>query len=304
MTARSGGAELHEAGPCKTERPDGTGAPATLGVAHRDDIDLWYDVHGSGDTTVLLLAGAACQATQWEPAFFEPLIELGHRVIRFDWRDTGLSTWADFRDRPYTVDDLVDDAIAVLDDAEIAAAHLVGFSMGGLIAQGAAVHHPERVRSLTLLASGYYGGMLFEDTDQSRALAAFFGRPRPGPDELEDWLVEQWRTLAGSRFEFVDDDWQRRARDGWRGGTTHGAHISRSRVTSKVSMIPASAQSGEQNSCARFVTQRWWCMATMTGCSLRATARRSPRPSPVLDGLWSQAAGMTCSVIRQVRSSH
>jgi pimeloyl-ACP methyl ester carboxylesterase len=183
-----------------------------LGVAHRDDIDLWYDVHGSGDTTVLLLAGAACQATQWEPAFFEPLIELGHRVIRFDWRDTGLSTWADFRDRPYTVDDLVDDAIAVLDDAEIAAAHLVGFSMGGLIAQGAAVHHPERVRSLTLLASGYYGGMLFEDTDQSRALAAFFGRPRPGPDELEDWLVEQWRTLAGSRFEFVDDDWQRRAR--------------------------------------------------------------------------------------------
>jgi pimeloyl-ACP methyl ester carboxylesterase len=195
-----------------TSAPQHTGAPARLGVAHRGDVDLWYDVHGSGDTAVLLLAGAACKATQWEPAFFEPLIQLGYLVVRFDWRDTGLSTWADFRARPYTVDDLVDDAIAVLDEAGIASAHLVGFSMGGLVAQGAAVRHPERVRSLTLLAAGYYCGMLFEDTDRSRAVGAFFSRPRPEPDELEDWLVEQWRTLAGSRFEFVDDDWHRRAR--------------------------------------------------------------------------------------------
>jgi pimeloyl-ACP methyl ester carboxylesterase len=196
-----------------TTRPDRTGAPAALGVAHRDDVDLWYDVHGAGDSTVLLLAGAACQATQWELAFFVPLVDAGHTVVRFDWRDTGLSSWRDFRTRPYTVDDLVDDAIAVLDDAGIDAAHLVGFSMGGLVAQGAAVHHPERVRSLALLASGYYGGMVFEDTHQSRALMAFFQRPRPKPNELEDWLVEQWRTLAGRGFEYVPDAWHRRARE-------------------------------------------------------------------------------------------
>lgn len=226
MTDRARGSALRGSRSPAKVQPHHTGGPSTLGVGHRDGIDLWYDVHGAGDSAVLLLAGAACQATQWEPAFFEPLVDIGHRVVRFDWRDTGLSTWGDFRSRPYTVDDLVDDAIAVLDDAGIASAHFVGFSMGGLVAQGAAVHHPERVRSLALLAAGYYGGMLFEDTEQSRALGAFLMRPRPEPDELEDWLVEQWRTLAGSRFDFVPEAWHRRARE-WlaRGYNTRCPHL-------------------------------------------------------------------------------
>jgi pimeloyl-ACP methyl ester carboxylesterase len=280
MTDRARGSALRGSRSPAKVQPGLTGGPSTLGVGHRDGIDLWYDVHGAGDSAVLLLAGAACQATQWEPAFFEPLVDIGHRVVRFDWRDTGLSTWGDFRSRPYTVDDLVDDAIAVLDDAGIASADFVGFSMGGLVAQGAAVHHPERVRSLALLAAGYYGGMLFEDTEQSRALGAFLMRPRPEPDDSKTGSSssgERSPDLASTSFRRPGIDGRE---SGWRGVTTRDARISRSLGMRNASACQSSVRNGERSTSAGFDSRHWSCTATTTGCSPRATVRRSPRPSP------------------------
>jgi len=72
-------------------------------------------------------------------------------VIRFDQRDTGLSTWVDFNKNPYTLLDMVEDVCELLDALTIQKAHIVGFSTGGTIAQLLAKNHPDRVSSLTLL---------------------------------------------------------------------------------------------------------------------------------------------------------
>ena len=66
--------------------------PSRTLMARNGDVELWTDMHGTDGSAVLLMMGAASQATQWEPAFVEPLVGAGHRVVRFDWRDVGLST--------------------------------------------------------------------------------------------------------------------------------------------------------------------------------------------------------------------
>lgn len=186
-------------------------APVTNGFAVNGDVSIWYDSHGGGPSPLLLLTGAASQAIQWEPAFYEPLVPHGHRVLRFDWRDIGLSTWRDFRSQPYTSGDLVDDVIAVLDEADVASAHLVGFSMGGLIAQLVAAHHPSRVRSLALLSAGFAGGPVIEDTPRARAAWGFLTGQRPRtPDETRAWLLAQWRLLIGPALPFDEEQWRHR----------------------------------------------------------------------------------------------
>ena len=75
----------------------------------------------------------------------------GHRVVRFDNRDIGLSTHIDYASAPYSIDDMADDTVALLDALDIEAAHFVGASMGGMISQVLALRYPARVRSLTLL---------------------------------------------------------------------------------------------------------------------------------------------------------
>ncbi|MGI9577557.1 MAG: alpha/beta fold hydrolase [Microthrixaceae bacterium] len=185
-------------------------SPTRTGVARRGDVELWFDVHGSEGPPVLLLAGAACQAIQWEYEFFSAFLEIGHRVIRMDWRDMGLSTWRSFRDHPYTVDDLANDATVVLDDLGVEEAHVLGFSMGGIVAQAIAARAPERVSSLSLLSPGFYPRLIFEDSPEARRLGDFLGGPKPDPESPEGWLVDQWRTLAGPGFEFDPAEWQSR----------------------------------------------------------------------------------------------
>ena len=135
-------------------------------------IELEYDQFGpeSGEP-LLLIMGLGAQMLLWEEGFCEKLADRGHRVIRFDNRDIGLSTWLDDLgvpdvpalmaagaqgkplDVPYTLDDMADDALAVVDALGIDAAHICGASMGGMIAQALAIRHPGRVRSLTSIMS-------------------------------------------------------------------------------------------------------------------------------------------------------
>ena len=133
------------------------------GFASSDGLDIWYEtimpeVLPKG--TVLLLMSMGGNALFWPPKFINALVNAGYQVIRYDHRGTGMSDWVIHWDRknPYTLLDLANDAIAVLDRLDIKQAHLIGLSMGGMVAQEVAINHSTRVASLTLLmTSGYIG---------------------------------------------------------------------------------------------------------------------------------------------------
>ncbi|MCW2762266.1 MAG: alpha/beta hydrolase [Marmoricola sp.] len=106
-----------------------------------------------GDPAVLLLGGSTASMDWWEPDFCRRLGEAGRFVVRYDHRDTGQSTSWPAGKPGYTGDDLSNDPLLVLDGLGIDGAHLVGVSMGGGIAQDVAVRQPDRVLSLTLVAT-------------------------------------------------------------------------------------------------------------------------------------------------------
>jgi pimeloyl-ACP methyl ester carboxylesterase len=137
------------------------------------EVELAYDSFGDDRAeAILLIAGLGTQMIRWTVPFCEDLAARGYRVIRFDNRDAGRSTH--FSDHPapdfgalaaalaagrrpdaaYTLSDMADDAIGLIDALSIGRAHWVGRSMGGMIAQAAASEHPERVLSLTSIMSG------------------------------------------------------------------------------------------------------------------------------------------------------
>src|SRR6476646_3364295 len=131
-------------------------------------IDIEYETFGDPKAVpLLLIGGLGSQLLSWDEEFCEQLRDRGFFVIRYDNRDAGLSTkfeaagepdlMAAFGGNPnpaYHLDDLADDAVEVLSALGIDAAHVVGVSMGGFIAQLVAINHPERVLSLTSIMSG------------------------------------------------------------------------------------------------------------------------------------------------------
>lgn len=136
-------------------------------------IDIAYESFGpEGKETMLLISGTNRQLTMWPMEFCEKLVNRGYRVIRFDNRDVGLSTKFDKAGMPdwasiskalqeksapplaYSLDDMADDAVALLKALGIEKAHIVGASMGGMIAQRVAYNHPEHTLSLTSIMAG------------------------------------------------------------------------------------------------------------------------------------------------------
>ncbi|TIS48583.1 alpha/beta hydrolase [Mesorhizobium sp.] len=109
------------------------------------------------DPAILLIMGAMASMLWWPKAFCRQLAERGRFVIRYDNRDTGLSTKYTPGEPPYAFEDMVDDAIRVLDDHDIRKAHVVGMSMGGMIAQIVALKYPMRVGALTVISSSPLG---------------------------------------------------------------------------------------------------------------------------------------------------
>lgn len=118
------------------------------------DVTLATEAFGAavkGD--ILLLMGSTASMAWWPDALIGALAAGGYRVIRFDHRDTGRSTTHAPGDVRYDVNDLAGDIIAILDGYGIAAAHVAGMSLGAYVAQIAALTHPERIRTLTLIAA-------------------------------------------------------------------------------------------------------------------------------------------------------
>lgn len=123
-------------------------------IVRANGVDLCVDTFGDPvDPPMLLIHGAAASLLAWEDGFGERLAASSRFVIRYDHRDTGRSVSYEPGAPPYTLRDLVADAIGLLDAFDLGSAHLVGRSMGGAIAMLAALDYPERVTSLTLVGT-------------------------------------------------------------------------------------------------------------------------------------------------------
>lgn len=126
-------------------------------LASVDGIEIYYEVAGETEApTLVLLSGGGAQLIAWPAELVELLVGHGLRVVRMDNRDTGRSQrfgGPEDIDGGYELSDLADDVVRVLDDLGVAAAHLVGHSMGAMMAQLVALDHPGRVQSLGLISS-------------------------------------------------------------------------------------------------------------------------------------------------------
>jgi pimeloyl-ACP methyl ester carboxylesterase len=175
------------------------------------ELELCYQTFGDpDDPPVLMIMGLGSQMVWWDDELCEALADRGLRVIRFDNRDIGRSTILRDRGVPslrqlalrdrgaaaYTLDDMAADAIGLLDALGLPSAHIVGASMGGMIAQLAAINHPERVRSLVSIMSTT--GSRRVGQPAPRMLPLLLRRPRPG---REAYIADVVRTLQtiGSR---------------------------------------------------------------------------------------------------------
>jgi pimeloyl-ACP methyl ester carboxylesterase len=180
---------------------------------------LWVQECGAADAPpLLLIMGANASGVAWPDELVHTLAEQ-HRVIHYDHRDTGRSTWA-FDTDPYPVSQLADDAITILNALDIARAHVVGMSMGGTLVQLLLLDHPDRLRSATIFATSALGAGLAAgpDDDPGPALPApdprllqlweHFTDPRSREEELI-WRVEHWRILAGSVLPFHAEEFRR-----------------------------------------------------------------------------------------------
>ena len=209
--------------PPGSERPSGR----VLRV-ERDGLELWCDVHGAdADPTVVLLMGAACQAIQWEGPFVEPIVGAGYRVIRLDYRDIGRSSWVDFKSAPYRFDDLVDDVRAVLSATSSERWHLVGYSMGGCVAQLLALAETDQTVSLSLLSSGFASQVEVRSSPRRTELFEYLAQPgTQGQAEQVERLLGQWRLLSGRETAFDEMVWRARV-ESWvtRGQNPRCPHI-------------------------------------------------------------------------------
>ncbi|CAN5623076.1 alpha/beta hydrolase [soil metagenome] len=185
-------------------------------VAVINGIDIEHELHGpEGGEPVLLVMGLGAQLIVWPLAFIEHLVAAGHRVITFDNRDIGRSgrvaapaptvgTLATALVAPkraelaYDLGDMADDAAGLLDHLGIDRAHVVGASMGGMIAQELTIRHPSRVASLTSIMSNTGGRRVGRMAPS--LLPAFLRARRSETGSLED-AMEISRLIAGPHFD-------------------------------------------------------------------------------------------------------
>lgn len=194
------------------------------GYVDTNGIRLWYEDRGDPEhEPVVLVMGATATAMSWPEAFLDALIAAGHRVVRFDNRDIGLSTHVDFATDPYGLHDLAADTLGVMDHLGIDRAHLVGASMGGMIGQILALEHPDRVRSLGLLITGPGPDARLSPT--SDELVAVATREVTTDAELAEREIDLWKVLSGSRFPFDEAAHRAQAElDATRGTNPNSSH--------------------------------------------------------------------------------
>jgi pimeloyl-ACP methyl ester carboxylesterase len=180
-------------------------------------IELCYETFGAESAEpLILIMGLGAQMIHWDDEFCQLLADRGFRVIRFDNRDIGKSTRLSGGERttlpaliqaqiagmpipaPYTLLDMANDVIGLMDAFAIASAHIVGASMGGAIAQELAITYPKRVRSLTSIMATSGDPNLSPPTPE--AVAVLMTPPPATRDEYIANYARNWRVLRGPNF--------------------------------------------------------------------------------------------------------
>lgn len=184
-----------------------------------DRLDIAYERFGDpGLPPVLLLMGLGTQMLGWPDGFCEALVARGLHVIRFDNRDIGLSSHMSDASAPdlaaifrgdtssasYTLSDMAGDTVGLLRSLGLESAHLVGGSMGGMIAQTMAIEHPDRVRSLTSIMSTTGDPAVGQSTQE--ALAALLSPPAATREAAIERTLSILRVIGSPGFELDEAD--------------------------------------------------------------------------------------------------
>lgn len=191
--------------------------------AHANGLELEYDSFGDPSATPLLLVmGLSYQMIEWDDALCELIAGRGFRVTRFDNRDIGLSTKMDALGPadvmailagtaapPYTLEDMAADSVGLLDALGVGTAHVVGVSMGGMIAQLIAINYPERVLSLTSIMSTV-GGPNVVQADPAVGAVLLIPPGETREERVEQSLASR-RLIFGTGMTFDEDRARRRA---------------------------------------------------------------------------------------------
>jgi pimeloyl-ACP methyl ester carboxylesterase len=188
-------------------------------IARVGDVELAYERFGDPSRPALLLVmGLATQMLGWREAFCAQLAERGFHVIRYDNRDVGRSTrfsahrppttreliLRDARAAAYTLADMADDGVGLLDHLGIARAHVVGASMGGMIAQTMAVRHPDRVLTLVSIMSNT--GARWSGQPSPRLYGILLKRAPADREGFVEHHVEVFRRIGSPGFPRDEDD--------------------------------------------------------------------------------------------------
>lgn len=192
-------------------------------LATPNHIDICYEIFGEehGGPPIVLISGAGLQMLAWPDPFCEMLAARGYRVIRFDNRDTGESTIlkdlpapAPWRvalmhklgfpvHPPYTLEDMAGDVVHLLDGLGMPQAHLVGISLGGMIAQLVAINCGDRVASLTCIATAARNSR--HTMPKIGTVLQIMRSPRPGRQGYIDWTLALVRAVGGAAASGPDD---------------------------------------------------------------------------------------------------
>jgi len=176
-------------------------------------IDIEYDEFGSpGDPGFLLVMGFSAQMTAWDERFCRQVADNGFRVVRYDNRDVGLSSRVtdgptpdvmkalsgDHSTASYTIADMADDAAALLDALDMAPAHVLGVSMGGMIVQSLVTRHPDKIRSLCSVMSTT--GDQSVGQASAEAIGALISPPPANRDEAGDRTLVATKVIGSPDF--------------------------------------------------------------------------------------------------------
>jgi pimeloyl-ACP methyl ester carboxylesterase len=193
------------------------------GIIDTGNINIWYETFGSPENEpILLIMGAGSQGILWTDDFCTHLSNYQYYVIRYDHRDTGLSTCRNYDEYPYLLNDLANDALNLLNKLNISKAHVVGLSMGGYIVQLLAINHSERLLTASIIMSTpshmvVMNALAGTSTTNDllpmprKEVVEFFSKPPhdlSDKDETIEYSLKTWELLNGSTASFDKDYWR------------------------------------------------------------------------------------------------
>ncbi|MGA4816156.1 alpha/beta fold hydrolase [Pseudomonas aeruginosa] len=255
-------------------------------ASYRASVALCYRSHGPETApAVILIVGLGLQLIYWPEALIAGLVERGLRVITLDNRDSGRSfftevtppsTLQQFFRKPtagYDLGDMADDVIGLMDGLRLGAAHVVGMSMGGMIAQTLAARYPQRVMSLASIFSTT--GSLRVGQPAFKTILQLLRRPPRNQRESVRDYVEIMRSV-GTTLEWDEQAHRDYAMQAWERGGGEASNLPGWRGRS----APSSTRATERRNSSEFAATRWSSMLRKTSWSPPAEASPRRRPFP------------------------